>query len=193
MRIGILALQGAFAEHAEMLATLGARSELVRAPNQLDGLAGLILPGGESTSMRRLAERNGLGAALRDFGKTRPVWGVCAGLILLAARVEGEEPFLGLMDLGVARNAYGRQRDSFVSLLSIGESEPFPGIFIRAPRVMETGSEVQILTRQDAAPVFLRQGHIVATAFHPELTGDGRVHERFLDLCVKAAGVAGME
>jgi pyridoxal 5'-phosphate synthase pdxT subunit len=192
MRIGILALQGAFAEHAEMLATLGARPELVRTPNQLDGLGGLILPGGESTSMRRLAEENGLSVALRDFGKTRPLWGVCAGLILLAARVEGDEPFLGLMDMTVARNAYGRQRESFVSLLHIGEREPFFGIFIRAPRVIETGSEVEILARLDDAPVFLRQGHLMATAFHPELADDGRVHEGFLDLCAKAAGVAGM-
>jgi pyridoxal 5'-phosphate synthase pdxT subunit len=192
MRIGILALQGAFAEQSEMLASLGVRPELVRTPGQLDGLAGLILPGGESTSMRRLAQQNGLDVALRDFGKSRPVWGVCAGLILLAARVEGDAPFLGLMDMGVARNAYGRQGDSFVSLLNIGERESFCGVFIRAPRVIETGSEVEILARLDGAPVFLRQGHLMATAFHPELAGDGRVHEGFLDLCAKAAGVAAM-
>ena len=114
MRVGILALQGAFAEHAAMLESLGAWPALVRTPAQLDGLVGLILPGGESTSMRRLAAQNGLDAAIRAFGERRPVWGVCAGLILLAARIEGEEPFLGLMDMGVARNAYGRQQDSFV-------------------------------------------------------------------------------
>jgi len=190
MRIGILALQGAFAEHAEMLALLGARPELVRTPGHLDGLAGLILPGGESTSMRRLAGENGLHAALRDFGTVRPVLGVCAGLILLATRVEGEEPFLGLMDMGVARNAYGRQRESSVSLLDIGEAEPFSGVFIRAPRVIETGPEVEILARLDGAPVFLRQKQLLATSFHPELTGDGRVHGLFLDLCAKGAGVA---
>lgn len=188
MRIGVLALQGAFAEHAVMLQALGARSELVREPDHLNGLSGLILPGGESTSMRRLAVLNGLDAALREFGKTRPVWGVCAGLILLAARVEGEDPFLGLMDMGVARNAYGRQRESFVSdLYADGFTPPLPGIFIRAPRVLETGPKVEILARQDGAPVFLRQGRLLATAFHPELTGDGRVHGFFVDMCAKEA------
>jgi 5'-phosphate synthase pdxT subunit len=188
MRIGVLALQGAFAEHAEMLMGLGARPELVREPGHLSGLGGLILPGGESTSMRRLAVLNGLGAALREFGAARPVWGVCAGLILLAARVEGEDPFLGLMDMGVARNAYGRQRESFVSTLCVdGLGPPLPGVFIRAPRVLETGPGVEILARQDGAPVFLRQGRLLATAFHPELTGDGRVHGLFLDMCAKEA------
>lgn len=191
MRIGILALQGAFAEHVEMLRGLGAQPELVRTSGQLDGLAGLILPGGESTSMRRLAEQNGLGVALRDFGKIRPVWGVCAGLILLAARIEGEEPFLGLMDMGAQRNAYGRQQDSFVSGLCIeGFDFPFPAVFIRAPRVLETGSGVEILARQEGAPVLLRQGRLLATAFHPELTFDGRVHDLFLELCAQNAAGA---
>ena len=186
MRVGILALQGAFAEHAAMLESLGAWPALVRTPAQLDGLAGLILPGGESTSMRRLAAQNGLDAAIRAFGERRPVWGVCAGLILLAARIEGEEPFLGLMDMGVARNAYGRQKDSFVSGLSLdglADPRPYPGVFIRAPRIVETGAGVQVLARLKDAPVALRQGHLLATAFHPELTADGRVHGWFLDLC----------
>lgn len=186
MRIGILALQGAFAEHVEMLGVLGMRAELVRSCAQLEGLDGLILPGGESTSMRRLAGQSGLDVALRDFGASRPVWGVCAGLILLAARVEGEAPFLGLMDMGVARNAYGRQQESFVSGLSVDgltDSRPYPGVFIRAPRVLETGPCVKVLAHRGDAPVALRQGHLMATAFHPELTGDSRVHACFLDLC----------
>lgn len=186
MRVGILALQGAFAEHAEMLRTLGVRAELVRLPVQLAGLDGLVLPGGESTSMRRLAGAVGLAGALRAFGATRPVWGVCAGLILLAGRVEGEEPFLGLMDMGVARNAYGRQRESFtagVGLDFLPEARPFPAVFIRAPRVTDTGPGVEILARLDGAPVALRQGHLLATAFHPELTADPRLHRHFLDLC----------
>jgi 5'-phosphate synthase pdxT subunit len=190
MRIGILALQGAFVEHAEVLESLGAGPVLVRTPAQLDGLAGLILPGGESTSMRRLAAQNGLDAAIRDFGALRPVWGVCAGLILLAARIEGEEPFLALMDMGVARNGYGRQQDSFVTGLSVdglSDSRPYPGVFIRAPRIVETGADATIMARLGEAPVALRQGHLLATAFHPELTGDDRMHGWFLDLCFSQA------
>ena len=186
MRVGILALQGAFAEHAEMLRLLGVRAELVRLPDHLAGLDGLILPGGESTSMRRLAGAVGLPAALRAFGATRPVWGVCAGLILLARRVEGEEPFLGLMDMGVARNAYGRQRESFTADVGLGflpEARPFPAVFIRAPRVTEAGPAVEVLARLGGAPVALRQGHVLATAFHPELTADPRLHGHFLNLC----------
>ena len=185
MRVGILALQGAFAEHAEMLERCGVGPVLVRTPAHLDGLAGLILPGGESTSMRRLAAQNGLDAAIRDFGERRPLWGVCAGLILLAARIEGEEPFLGLMDMAVARNAYGRQQDSFVADVSFDgvAGRPYPGVFIRAPRIAEAGAGVTVLARLEDAPVALRQGRLLATAFHPELTGDGRVHDWFLDLC----------
>jgi len=190
MRVGILALQGAFAEHAGMLGALGVRPVMVRTSAQLHGLDGLILPGGESTSMRRLAGQSGLDAALREFGATRPVWGVCAGLILLAARVEGEAPFLGLMDMGVTRNAYGRQQESFVSSLSVEglpDSGPFPGVFIRAPQVFETGPGVKVLAYRGETPVALRQGHLMATAFHPELTGDCRVHGFFLDLCANPA------
>ena len=186
MRIGILALQGAFAEHAELLGALGVRAELVRTPEHLAGLDGIILPGGESTSMRRLARLCGLDSALRDFGAARPVWGVCAGLILLAARVEGEEPFLGLMDMGVARNAYGRQQESFVADLTLDgleDAKSFPGVFIRAPRVVHAGVGVQILIRLGDAPVALRQGHLLATSFHPELTSDSRMHVAFLELC----------
>jgi len=188
MRIGILALQGAFAEHAVMLETLGTQSVLVRTSAHLDGLAGLILPGGESTTMRRLAAQNGLDAAMRDFGLCRPIWGVCAGLILLAARVQDETPCLGLMDITVARNAYGRQQDSFISDVTfdgLPGSRAFPGVFIRAPRITEAGGGVRVLARLGDAPVALRQGNLLATAFHPELTADGRAHGYFLDLCAR--------
>ncbi|WP_028577150.1 pyridoxal 5'-phosphate synthase glutaminase subunit PdxT [Desulfomicrobium escambiense] len=190
MRIGVMALQGAFAEHREMLSSLGVRAELVRTPGGLDGLDGLILPGGESTSMRRLAAWGGLDAVLREFGASRPVWGVCAGLILMARRVEGEEPFAGLMDMAVARNAYGRQGESFVADVQPGRlgGAPFPGVFIRAPHVVEAGPDVEVLARLDGLPVALVQGRLLATAFHPELTRDPRMHAFFLKLC--AAGGA---
>lgn len=185
MRIGVLALQGAFAEHASMLRSLGVRAEEVRTPQGLSGLDGLILPGGESTSMRRLAGAGGLDGALREFGRARPVWGVCAGLILLAARVEGEEAFAGLMDMTVSRNAYGRQRESFIADLRLDclAGGAYPGVFIRAPRVGEAGRAVEVLARLDGAPVALRQGKLLATAFHPELTTDDRMHRYFLGQC----------
>lgn len=184
MRIGILALQGAFAEHATMLASLGVRAETVRTAVGLNGLDGLILPGGESTSMRRLAASDGLQDALRAFGAVRPVWGVCAGLILMAARVEGETAFAGLLDVTVARNAYGRQGESFVRDVHVrGLGGVFRGVFIRAPRVTGTGPDVEVLAHLDDSPVALRQGRLLATAFHPELTGDAGMHRLFLDLC----------
>ncbi len=192
MRIGVLALQGAFAEHREMLESLGVRAELVRTPGGLHGLDGLILPGGESTSMRLLAGSSGLDAALRGFGSRRPVWGVCAGLILLASGVEGEEPCAGLMDMTVSRNAYGRQRESFVAevrLEALGGG-PFPGVFIRAPRVTGTGPGVRVLASLDGSPVALLQGRLLATSFHPELTRDARVHRLFLDLCAPGRALA---
>lgn len=191
MRIGVLALQGAFAEHREMLASLGVRAEMVRTPGDLAGLDGLILPGGESTSMRLLARTCGLDAALRAFAAARPVWGVCAGLILLAGRVEGEEPMTGLMDMTVARNAYGRQRESFVAGLSLEglPGGPFPGVFIRAPRVAGAGPGVEVLARLDGSPVALLQGRMLATSFHPELTGDARMHAFFLELCAQPAAL----
>lgn len=191
MRIGVLALQGAFAEHREMLSSLGVRAELVRTPGGLDGLDGLILPGGESTSMRRLAAWGGLDGALRDFGSVRPVWGVCAGLILMARRVEDEEPFAGLMDMAVARNAYGRQNESFVADLRLERlgGAPFPGVFIRAPRVAEAGPDVEVLARHDGRPVALVQGFLLATSFHPELTPDPRMHAFFLQLCATRAAL----
>ena len=194
MRIGILALQGAFSEHADMMSALGVEVALVRTPAHLDGLWGLVLPGGESTSMRLLAAANGLDQALCDFGAVRPVWGVCAGLILLAACVADETPALGLMDMTVARNAYGRQRDSFVAELAIpslrDSDRPFPGVFIRAPQLTRTGSGVEVLAVHGGRPVAVRQVNLLATSFHPELTADVRVHEYYLQMCRDACVVA---
>jgi 5'-phosphate synthase pdxT subunit len=192
VRIGVLALQGAFAEHREMLDSLGVRVELVRTPGGLGGLDGLILPGGESTTMRRLAGGCGLDKALRGFGARRPVWGVCAGLILLAAGVEGEEPCTGLMDMAVSRNAYGRQRESFVAEVRLEalSGGPFPGVFIRAPRVTGAGPGVRVLASLDGSPVALLQGCHLATSFHPELTQDRRMHRFFLDLCTQGRTLA---
>lgn len=194
MRIGILALQGAFAEHADMISARGVETVLVRTPAHLDGLWGLVLPGGESTSMRLLAVANGLDHALRDFGAVRPIWGVCAGLILLAACVEGEEGTLGLMDMTVARNAYGRQRDSFVAELAIpalrDSDRPFPGVFIRAPQLIRIGLGVEVLAVHGGQPVAVRQGNLLATSFHPELTPDVRVHEHYLQMCRDACVAA---
>ncbi|NLW80056.1 MAG: pyridoxal 5'-phosphate synthase glutaminase subunit PdxT [Desulfovibrionales bacterium] len=188
MRVGILALQGAFAEHAAMLAGLDAEAVPVRLPAHLEGLDGLILPGGESTSMRRLAGLTGLDSAMRAFGAERPVWGVCAGLILLAACIRDEDPCLGLLDITVERNAYGHQQESFVADLYVSGLEkpgmPLQGVFIRAPRVTRCGGGVQVLAQVQGQPVALRQGHILGSAFHPELTTDNRMHRYFLNMCV---------
>lgn len=185
MSVGVLALQGAFVEHADMFRAVGVDVVLVRTVGQLSGLRGLVLPGGESTSMRRLAALGGLDQAVREFAAARPVWGVCAGLVLLAARIGGEEPVLGLMDMTVARNAYGRQQESFVAELRLPafDGPSFPGVFIRAPRVTETGPGVDVLARLGGTAVALRQGHLLATTFHPELTDDIRMHRYFLDIC----------
>ena len=142
--------------------------------------------------MRRLAVSHGLDVALREFGARRPVWGVCAGLILMASRVEGEEPCTGLMDMAVSRNAYGRQQESFVAgvrLEGLGGG-PFPGVFIRAPRVAGSGPGVRVLASLDGSPVALLQGCLLATSFHPELTQDARVHRFFLDLCAAGRALA---
>jgi 5'-phosphate synthase pdxT subunit len=182
MRIGILAVQGNFREHASMLRRLGAEPVEVRKPEQLDDLDGLVIPGGESTAIARLVRLYGLEEAIRSF--ERPLFGTCAGMILLDRR------HLGLVDLEVSRNAYGRQVASFEADLELaGEDEPLRGIFIRAPRVAEAGPEVEVLAELDGEPVFLREGRVLVAAFHPELTEDTRVHERFLDLVREESGV----
>ncbi|HWN21399.1 MAG TPA: pyridoxal 5'-phosphate synthase glutaminase subunit PdxT [Gaiellaceae bacterium] len=175
MKIGVLAVQGNFREHAAALERLGADVVEVRLPEQLDGLDGLVIPGGESTAITRLMRLYGLEGAIRAFGA--PVFGTCAGMILL------DRAHLGLVDVEVDRNGYGRQVASFEADLQLaGDDEPLRGVFIRAPRVTRHGPEVEVLATHAGDPVLLRQGRFLVASFHPELTGDTRVHERFLDL-----------
>jgi 5'-phosphate synthase pdxT subunit len=179
MKIGVLAVQGNFREHAAMLRRLGADPVEVRKPEQLQGLDGLVIPGGESTTFIRLMRLYGLDQAVREF--TGPVLGTCAGMIVLDRR------HLGAVDIEVDRNAYGRQVASFEADLDLaGEAEPLRGVFIRAPRVSEVGPEVEVLAELDGEPVLLREGHVIVASFHPELTDDTRVHERFLELVREA-------
>jgi 5'-phosphate synthase pdxT subunit len=178
-RIGVLAVQGNFREHAAMLRRLGAEPVEVRLPEQLDGLDGLIVPGGESTTFMRLMRLYGLDDALRRF--SGPVFGTCAGMIVL------DRAHLGLVDVLVDRNAYGRQVASFEADLELaGESEPLRGVFIRAPRLREAGPDVEVLAERDGEPVLLRHGRFLVASFHPELTDDTRVHELFVELIMQA-------
>jgi pyridoxal 5'-phosphate synthase pdxT subunit len=178
MTIGVLAVQGNFREHAAMLRKLDAEVVEVRKAEQLDGLDGLVIPGGESTAIMRLIRLYGLEEAIRRFEE--PVFGTCAGLILL------DREHLGLVDLAVRRNAYGRQVASFETDLALaGEDQPLRGVFIRAPRIAEAGPEVEVLAALDGEPVLVRHGRFLAATFHPELTDDTRVHERFLELVGK--------
>jgi 5'-phosphate synthase pdxT subunit len=186
-RIGILALQGDFREHADAVRAVGAEPVLVRLPRDLVGIDALILPGGESTTMRRLVDRYGLNepiAALARGGA--PIFGTCAGMILLADRIlDGDEPVLRLLDVAVQRNAYGRQLDSFEAdlVIPVLGDEPVHGVFIRAPVVSELGPDVEVLARDPSGrPIAVRQGKVLATAFHPELTEDRRMHRLLLDL-----------
>ena len=181
-RIGVLALQGSFREHARVLREAGADVVEVRLPGQLAGLAGLVIPGGESTTILRLASLYVLDEAIRSF--RAPVFGTCAGMILL------DRAHLGLTDLEVDRNAYGRQVASFEADLELdGEERPFRGVFIRAPRVRDVGADVEVLAQLDGEPVLLRDGRVLVAAFHPELTDDPRIHERFLHLVTEAMSV----
>ena len=182
MRIGVLAVQGNFREHAAVLRRLGAEPVEVRTANELVGLDGLVIPGGESTTFMRLMRLYGLDEAVRRF--RGPVLGTCAGMIVL-----GRE-HLGLVDVEVARNGYGRQVASFEADLDLeGEAEPLRGVFIRAPRVRDAGPGVEVLAELDGDPVLLREGRFLVASFHPELTNDTRVHERFLDLVREEAHV----
>jgi 5'-phosphate synthase pdxT subunit len=182
MRIGVLAVQGNFREHAAVLRRLGATVVEVRKPEQLEGLDGLVVPGGESTTFMRLMRLYGLDEALRTFAA--PVFGTCAGMIVLDRR------HLGLIDLEVDRNAYGRQVASFEADLELrGEEEPLRGVFIRAPRVRDVGADVEVLAEHDGQPVLARQGRFLVASFHPELTEDTRVHALFLDAVREAMSV----
>jgi 5'-phosphate synthase pdxT subunit len=182
VKVGVLAVQGNFREHAAMLRRLGAEVIEVRLPGQLEGLDGLVIPGGESTAIMRLIRLYGLEDAIRDFAA--PVFGTCAGMILL------DRGHLGLVDLDVERNAYGRQPASFEADLRLeGETEPLRGVFIRAPRVTRLGPDVEVLAEHDGVPVLLRQDRFLVASFHPELTADSRVHERFVELIREETGV----
>jgi 5'-phosphate synthase pdxT subunit len=179
LRIGVLAVQGNFREHVAMLRRLGAAAVEVRKPEQLDGLDGLVIPGGESTTFMRLMRLYGLDDAVRAFDQ--PVFGTCAGMIVL------DRDHLGLVDLEVRRNAFGRQVASFETDLEVaGEDAPMRAVFIRAPWVEEVGPNVEVLAEVDGRPVLAREGRFLVAAFHPELTEDTRLHERFLGLVREA-------
>ena len=190
MKIGVLALQGDFAEHISMLKRIGVETVEVRLPKHLDGLDGLIMPGGESTTIGKLAVAYGLMDPLREFGKKHAVWGTCAGAIFLSKDVGRDQPLLELMDIKVQRNAFGRQVDSFETDLEIdelmkatGTEYPYHAVFIRAPIIESVSESAKVLSAlEDGRIVAAQQGHLLATSFHPELTGDTRFHEYFISL-----------
>lgn len=182
-RIGVLALQGAFREHARVLRRLDVAVREVRLPPDLDGLDGLVIPGGESTTIMRLAGLYGVDEAIRAF--EGPILGTCAGMIVL------DSEHLGLADLAVERNAYGRQIASFEADVELaGDERPLRGVFIRAPRIRELGPGVEVLGRLGDEPVLVRDGRLLLASFHPELTDDTRVHELFLELVRERASGA---
>jgi 5'-phosphate synthase pdxT subunit len=190
-RIGVLAIQGDYAAHAEALKEAGADPVEVRKPDQLDGLDGLILPGGESTTVLRFLEKLNFFEILAEFCAQKPVFGTCAGAILLARKVKHPpQRSLGLLDAVVERNAYGRQIDSSILTAETAlPGGPLEMVFIRAPRLAETANSVEVLARREGFPVLVRQGKILAATFHPELSQDRRVHELFVRIVNEARGV----
>jgi 5'-phosphate synthase pdxT subunit len=190
MKVGILALQGDFLEHQVVLKRLGVETIQVRLPRDLDGLQALIIPGGESTTIGKLAAAFDLMEPLRQFGQQHAIWGTCAGAIFLSKDARRPQPLLGIMDIRVTRNAFGRQIDSFETDLdapflpsSNGHKEPFHAVFIRAPLIESVfGSAQTLVALPDGRIVAARQGRLLATSFHPELTGDDRFHRYFLEL-----------
>jgi 5'-phosphate synthase pdxT subunit len=180
-RIGVLALQGDFAAHRNALENSGAHAVEVRTTADLDSVAGLIIPGGESTTMLKLLTIENLLEPLRDFGTRKPIFGTCAGAILLAAEVENpQQESLGLLDITVQRNGYGRQIDSRIAKIEM-EGQPIEAVFIRAPIIRRAGPALNILASYNGTPVLVEQGRHMAATFHPELTRDHRVHRRFVD------------
>lgn len=190
MKIGVLALQGDFAEHIVMLKRLGVEAAEVRLPYHLEGLDGLIIPGGESTTIGKLAVDFGLMDLLRDFGKSHAIWGTCAGAIFLSKDAHREQPLLKIMDIIVRRNAFGSQLDSFEADLDMpplkqatNTDKPYHAVFIRAPLIESVSGDAKVLaTLPDGRIVAAQQGKLLATSFHPELTEDTRFHEFFLSL-----------
>lgn len=186
-RIGVLAIQGDYEAHGMALEEVGAQPSLVKTPEQLDGLDGLVMPGGESTTMLKFLERGGFFEALKDFANQKPVFGTCAGAILLAKDVRNpHQASLGVLDIAVERNAYGRQIDSAIleletSLPEWQELGPLETVFIRAPRIISVGPDVQVLVERGGFPVLVREGKNMAATFHPELSADRRVHKLFVD------------
>ncbi len=190
--VGLLTLQGDYEKHRQAFASLGHATRGVRRPAELAEVSCLVIPGGESTTLSRLIDRAGLREPLREFAADYPVMGTCAGLIMLAARLADETPSdfgvrpLGLLDCTVRRNGYGRQIDSFTSDVSarplVGGEEPFPAVFIRAPRITSVGRGVEVVAELDGEPVAVRSGNLLGLTFHPELTGDLRIHRAFLEL-----------
>lgn len=190
--MGLLTLQGDYEKHRQVFQRLGVETFGVRRAQELAQVSGLVIPGGESTTLTRLMDRVGLRQPLRDFAADMPVMGTCAGLILLARELEGEktedfgvEP-LGLLDISVRRNGYGRQIDSFTAGVDIdvldGSPEVFPAVFIRAPRIVTVGSDCDVVATHEGEPVAVRQGKMLGLTFHPELTSDDRIHRAFLEM-----------
>jgi 5'-phosphate synthase pdxT subunit len=184
LTIGVLALQGAYEAHAKVLTALGATPKLIRLPEDLNNLDGLIMPGGESTTMLKFLERNDFFATLQTFVQTTPTFGTCAGAILLAKDVtHPAQKSLCALDITVERNAYGRQNDSVILTAPTSlPGAPLEMVFIRAPRITRTGPAVETLAARDGAPVLVREGHLLAATFHPELCADTRVHQLFLNM-----------
>jgi 5'-phosphate synthase pdxT subunit len=190
MKIGVLALQGDFAEHISMLKVIGVETAEVRLPEHLNSLDGLIIPGGESTTIGKLAVAYHLMEPLKEFGKNHAIWGTCAGAIFLSKDVSRDQPLLSLMDIKVQRNAFGRQVDSFETDLEIeellkatGTEHPYHAVFIRAPIIESVHGKAKVLSAlEDGRIVAAQEGHLLATSFHPELTADPRFHEYFISL-----------
>lgn len=192
MKIGVLALQGAVREHIHLLETLGVEAVAVKKLEQLHDLDGLIFPGGESTTMGKLIRKYDLLEPIRDFHcQGKPLFGTCAGLILLANEIQdADEPHLAVMDITVKRNAFGRQVDSFEALLPIkGVAEDFHAVFIRAPLITRVGEKVEVLSEVNGEVVAARQGNVLCASFHPELTDDPRVHEFFVNMVREAVAM----
>jgi len=190
VKVGVLGLQGAFREHAQALEAAGAEAIIIKKVEQLNEIDGFILPGGESTAMRRLIDKYDFMEPLRQFAQAgKPVFGTCAGLILLAGQVvDREEPHLGVMDITVARNSFGRQRDSFEAALNIKDiGEDFIGVFIRAPHIVEVGENVEVLAMHNDRIVAARQGQFLGCSFHPELTDDARMAQYFVAMVEEAS------
>ncbi|MDQ0247893.1 5'-phosphate synthase pdxT subunit [Bacillus fengqiuensis] len=185
VKVGVLGLQGAVREHIRAVEAAGAEALVIKKVEQLEEVDGLILPGGESTTMRRLIDKYGFMEPLREFAQSgKPLFGTCAGLILLAKEVVGyEEPHIGVMNIKVERNSFGRQRESFEAKLSIqGVAEDFIGVFIRAPHIVSVGDEVEVLSEHNGRIVAARQGQFLGCSFHPELTEDHRLAQYFVNM-----------